>query len=604
MSGPEETFFPDPEAASPHLTMTRAPTPTPAEVRAVEALREEVEALELGATLGEGGMGLVRLGIQRRLGREVAVKTLRPGVNPKASVSLLQEAWVTGSLEHPNVVPIYDVTMDRDALPQVVLKRIEGTCWTDLLDDPTLLDPAHRSDPVARHLDVLVSVCNAVEFAHSRGILHRDLKPDNIMVGRFGEVFLLDWGIAAALEPDPSGRFPLARDQRFPTGTPIYMAPEMASDDGSALCRETDVFLLAGLLFRLLAGRPPRVGASLYDVLSTVEEPIVLDESWPEDLRDLMARGFALDPAARPTATAFREAVERHLRRRDVLQLFAHAGDRIDALRALLDRTEPDRIEVYDLFGACRFGLREVLARWPEHQAASAALRGLLLHMATYELDQGDPRAARVLLSEIADPPPDVVARLEALERSIEADRERLARLTAEADPTTGSQTRLLVLGALGVIWLGGPTILPLFGIGPGYPRAMGVAVAQFVGTALAFAFAYRTMVQTRLNQTVLILLLLEPTMNFPLLVAGSRWGLDIDQATVLEVMLGTTLVSVGALMIDSRLMVAAVVFAIASVVSIVDPTLVRVATIPCVLALVGNSLVVWGLRAREPEAD
>ena len=136
-------------------------------------------------------MGIIRLGEQGAIGRQVAVKCLREGLdNERFGLQLLREAWVTGGLEHPNIVPVYSVGADSNGHPMIVMKRIEGTPWSELLrSDGRQL----RDDP-----EILKQVCNAVEFAASRGVIHRDLKPDNVMIGTFGEVYVLDWGIAIA----------------------------------------------------------------------------------------------------------------------------------------------------------------------------------------------------------------------------------------------------------------------------------------------------------------------------------------------------------------------------------------------------------------------
>ncbi len=177
--------------------------------------------------LGEGGMGIVRLGTQRSLERAVALKSLKDGLEtPNARLKLLREAWITGKLEHPNIVPVHDLGIDERGEPRIVLKRIEGASWDTLAKDAAevkrLFD---ASDLVEWNLRVLLEVARALHFAHVRGIVHRDLKPENVMIGSFGEVYVVDWGLAVALEDDGSGRFPLALDATELAGTPSYMAP-------------------------------------------------------------------------------------------------------------------------------------------------------------------------------------------------------------------------------------------------------------------------------------------------------------------------------------------------------------------------------------------
>jgi hypothetical protein len=145
--------------------------------------------------LGEGGMGRVLSARQRSLGREVAVKTVRDELlDPVTSQALISEGLITGYLEHPNITPVHQLGKDVDGRPLLVMKRITGVVWSDLL-----ADPEHEawsrlatlpSDRQQAHIEILMQVCNGVSFAHSRGVVHRDIKPDNIMIGEFGEVYL------------------------------------------------------------------------------------------------------------------------------------------------------------------------------------------------------------------------------------------------------------------------------------------------------------------------------------------------------------------------------------------------------------------------------
>ncbi len=177
--------------------------------------------LRMGATIGEGGMGLVRAATQMALGRRVAVKTLRPEIeDEQATLRLLREAWVTGALEHPNIVPIYDLGLGDDGKPVIVMKHIEGLAWCDLIHDAAAVKERFGAEDLLEHnLRILVQLCNAVSLAHARGVLHRDLKPENVMIGSFGEVYLVDWGIAVSLRDDPTGRMPLASQSKEMAGS-------------------------------------------------------------------------------------------------------------------------------------------------------------------------------------------------------------------------------------------------------------------------------------------------------------------------------------------------------------------------------------------------
>ena len=177
--------------------------------------RGDVDAkLRIEGLLGEGGMGVVRLAEQRSLGRKVALKSLKADGRDDAAIEkLLHEAWITGLVEHPAVVPIHDIIIDAQGHPAIVLKRIEGQPWEALMFDAKTVKRRFGADDLLEwNLQVLTQVANAVASAHSRGIVHRDLKPDNVMVGEFGEVYLVDWGLAVAIEHDADPRLPRLRE--------------------------------------------------------------------------------------------------------------------------------------------------------------------------------------------------------------------------------------------------------------------------------------------------------------------------------------------------------------------------------------------------------
>ena len=535
-----------------------SPAPT-RDSLAWEALRAERPALELGRTLGEGAMGLVHLGTQTRLGRYVAVKTLREDVPESHARALLHEAWVTGALEHPNIVPIYDLGLDGGGRPQVVLKRIEGTPWTELLAEDGQLPADAHADPIAWHLRVLVQVCQAVEFAHSRGILHRDLKPDNVMIGRFGATYVLDWGIAVSLDPNADGRFPRARSGS-PAGTPLYMAPEMARGDADALSPRSDVYLLAGLLYEILSGRPPHAGDTLDAVLDATTAPIAMDPSWPEDLLSLLQRGLALEPGDRPTVETFRTAVERHLQRRGLVGLFERCRADADGVIATSRAAEPDRAALYRRFYETRFGLSEVLRQWPDHRGALDVSRELLLAMAVYELGHGDARAARVFFAELPEVPADLLRVAQDLEREQAEARDRLDQLTRDASVHTGARTRLWVLLILAIGWALPPVVLPLFAGPSTFLRFHLVGVFHLLVTSVLLGSTWSTWNTTRINRAGRATLLVHPFIGLMTSLAAQQWGLTIQHAKIGAQFASDLLILMFALLVDRRFLPAALV--------------------------------------------
>ncbi len=266
--------------------------------------------------LGRGGMGVVRLADQHSLSRSVALKTSL-SLDAAVVAALVREARIMGSLEHPNLVPVHALGIDPSGAPVLVMKRIEGVSWRALL-----ADPAHEGwrsllvghdDRLRASVEVLSQVCRALAFAHDRGVVHRDLKPDNVMIGRFGEVYLLDWGVALRLAERDA-------EPRSIVGTPAYMAPEMARGVPALVEARTDVYLLGATLYEVLVGHPPHAAPTPLAALVSAllgEVPPVPDET-PADLALLVRRAMAPAPADRVAgADAFLEDLRRFLASRE-----------------------------------------------------------------------------------------------------------------------------------------------------------------------------------------------------------------------------------------------------------------------------------------------
>ncbi len=313
--------------------------------------------LKLGSMIGEGGMGVVRSARQVALGRDVAVKSLRQGEQrAEATLALLREAWVTGDLEHPNIVPVHALGRSPDGAPMLVMKRIVGKPWSDFIARPQLLPPEAKADPLRWHLGVLQAVCNAVAFAHSKRVLHRDLKPDNIMIGSFGEVYVLDWGLAVAL-PGGDPRLPLAQAIRSIAGTPHFMAPEMVEVRPDRIDERTDVYLLGAILHILLTGQPRHRGRTPLEVLAAAwrSPPVSFSPAVPDELAAICNQATAADPAARHAdALALRDAITSYLQHRHSLEITRQTKAHLQRLRVLLDaaagktsaETAPEAAEV------------------------------------------------------------------------------------------------------------------------------------------------------------------------------------------------------------------------------------------------------------------
>ena len=422
--------------------------------------------LSYEGTLGEGGMGIVHLARQRELGRTVAVKTLkRAHRTASARQKMLQEAWAAGCLEHPNIVPVYALGLDSEDMPCIVLKHIEGLRWADLLAEP---DERCGDDPLSYHLEVLEAVGQAIAYAHDRGVVHRDLKPTNVMIGAFGEVTLLDWGLAIAVEGG-DGRLPRAEDEHRLAGTPYYMAPEQLAEGDVRCSRATDVYLLGSVFYQVLHGIPPHRGGTVYEILDAVRsvDP-VLDESLDDEVRGLLSDCMARDPSKRPTATAFLERLRGWREHRGARALADQAEAELRLLEAELAAEEPDPERVLARFGAVRFGYEQALRVWPH--AAPGGLARAARAMVPWYLGLGQVQAARWLLDETDVDVPELEEQVSAAMSSKASEDARLEALAAQHDDKAGIRTRIFVVLVLGALW----ALLP---VGMAIGEALGVAM-------------------------------------------------------------------------------------------------------------------------------
>ena len=213
--------------------------------------------------LGAGGMGEVRRVFDTRLQRTLAMKTLHTSVRAQAAARFAYEARCLARLEHPGIVPLHDFGVLPDGRPWFTMKEVHGTTF-----DVTIrrLHEDWSEASLREVVSAFLQVCEAVAFAHERGVLHRDLKPQNIMMGEHGEVLVLDWGLARALDRDADA--PQHTRPGVTMGTPAYMPLEQAEGDPDRLGPWTDVYALGAILYQVLAGRPPYQGRTAGEVLA------------------------------------------------------------------------------------------------------------------------------------------------------------------------------------------------------------------------------------------------------------------------------------------------------------------------------------------------
>lgn len=246
-----------------------------------------------------GNLGVIYVAQDQELNREVALKEIKPQIADRTTsqAKFLLEAEITGKLEHPGIVPVYGLGHYSDGRPYYAMRFIRGKSLLKYISE--FHENAElKGDSVKRALELrkllrhFNDLCNSVAYAHSVGVLHRDIKPDNVMVGKYGETFVVDWGLAKILgnstirpsnvasekfpDLETAPCFPIAEQadqtqQGSLVGTPAYMSPEQASGRLDLLTPASDIYCLGATLFHLMVGRPPIAGGSLSEVLSRIQ---------------------------------------------------------------------------------------------------------------------------------------------------------------------------------------------------------------------------------------------------------------------------------------------------------------------------------------------
>jgi serine/threonine-protein kinase len=263
----------------------------------------------------QGGLGRVWSAVDSRLKREVAIKELLPkhGDDTGARRRFLLEAQVTGLLTHPHIVPIYHLGIHPESgHPYYVMRMLRGQTLRSAISQARNSEGGMSRSDLRRLVSGFVSVCNALAYANARGVVHRDLKPDNVVLGDYGEVLVIDWGLAkvAGHEEelhDEMQTGPLSANETIQgsvLGTPIYMAPEQAAGQLDRIDHRTDVFGLGGILFEILTGQPPHERAPAKELIKRVasspcRRPRDVDPRVPAALDAICGRAMMFQPDQR-----------------------------------------------------------------------------------------------------------------------------------------------------------------------------------------------------------------------------------------------------------------------------------------------------------------
>lgn len=363
---------------------------------------------ELVKVLGEGGMGVVWTARQTSVDREVAVKMIKGPMAKKRSQrqKFLAEAIVTGDLDHPNIVPIYDVGSDHAGTLFYSMKKVKGIPWQDVIKKKSLHE----------NLEILLRTCDAMAFSHDRGIVHRDLKPENIMLGDYGEVLVMDWGLAL-----PTDAFDKAEKLRQSTsmgGTPAYMAPEMASGPITRISPLSDVYLLGAILFEMITGKPPHSGRKVQECLLNAMRNVIRETDHTGELMDIARKAMSTDVADRhQSVREFQEAIRGYLAHSESISMTARAHDELKHAHQTDD---------YNDYARAVFGFTEAFDLWPDYQEAHRGIVAAKLAYAQSALSKGDYDLADSLLEQTEPDHQQTLIHIRDAKRERDARQQRL----------------------------------------------------------------------------------------------------------------------------------------------------------------------------------
>jgi serine/threonine-protein kinase len=406
------------------------------------------------ARLAEGGMGVIESCIDHQIGRRVAMKLMRAELaGTQAQARFLREARVQGQLEHPAVVPVYDLGVDPEGAVFFTMKRVRGVTLAEIVRG-LRFEPRKYAARFSRRklLTAFSNVCLAVDYAHEHGVIHRDIKPANIMLGDFGEVYLLDWGLArlagqADVLADPAslpGAAPDVPPQTIPgqlLGTPGYMAPEQLAAEPEVGVA-SDVYALGSTLFEILALEPLHPGPSVQEIAkTTLRGPDAraalraARHEVPPELEELVLRAIELDSEERlESARELHLAIERFL-----------DGERDEALRREQAASHAREAE------------RLAERAWEERGSAQLARRAAMREIGrTLALQPDNPVALDLMMQLLTKPPADLPGDVRDEIESSEAHRIRsLARIGAIAYALIGLYLPLILwCGVRSWIWV------------------------------------------------------------------------------------------------------------------------------------------------------
>ncbi|BBM86204.1 serine/threonine-protein kinase [Candidatus Uabimicrobium amorphum] len=393
--------------------------------------------------INRGGMGVIYCAQQSKFDREVAIKKMLPSAQKD---KFLAESLVTAYLEHPNIIPIHDIEENEQGEILIAMKLVKGVSWKQLLY-PKTTEEQEKADQYdfEAHLQILLSVCDALNYAHNKGIIHCDLKPENIMIGDYGEVLVMDWGIAVDINKKVEEIRTFHKDTiKTPMGTPCYMPPELAEGRGKDISYATDVYLLGGILYEILHKKPPRRNKNLWLTLLDAKEGNIANVSYsiPKELKCICYKAIAKSQQNRYSSIdRFKMDIERYLScYHKSIQMSEKAGEcltkslicsrkiklevtsleeeikttkssitfyiskkakkRVECTKEKIQEQEKKRLLVNDMFLESIFTFKNALELWNENLEAQQGEMRARLEYAKFAFHNGDTHIASLQIEK------------------------------------------------------------------------------------------------------------------------------------------------------------------------------------------------------------
>ncbi len=363
--------------------------------------------------LGEGGMGLVYFATQNAVKRPVALKMIRKEKrSDNFSKQFFFEAEITAQLEHPNITPIYELGKTDEGVYFYSMKYIQGTPWEKKI----------RTNSIEENLEIFDKLCDAIAFAHSKEIIHMDIKPDNVVLGEFGEVYAVDWGVASDLKrPDPVRV----------AGTFQWISPEVAKGDKALIGKGSDVYLLGGILYLIITGHHPRlpkdesVKLGRSALVAAAQNNIIQPTECTDPMLKVALKALATLPSDRYAKVEdLQEAIRELQIERAKIKSSVDLTERSKELADQAGTTKD-----YDQYYRALYGFRDAMELWGNNTEANSSLKKVRMDFGRSAFDKGDYDLALQILDPSESNENQLKTKVEQAKRELMLRKERFRKL-------------------------------------------------------------------------------------------------------------------------------------------------------------------------------